>query len=166
MRLGKREQLERAGSIGVGVEKRGLSGGVVVNAGPRDRIVGGGAADCANDVPCGLGALRYARRSEPNSGARPPESEKHHCEEGAERERPAEGLAEEMAAEIRRFLFFEAGRTEIVGVGTAAWQTRLYRKQGGEPRLTRLAEPADLFQPLGNALLEAAAGREIVTPAG
>jgi hypothetical protein len=35
-----------------------------------------------------------------------------------------------MAAEIRRFLFFEAGRTEIVRVGTAEWQTRLYRNQG------------------------------------
>jgi hypothetical protein len=47
MRLGKREKLEHAGLIGVGVEERGLSGGIVVDAGPRDKVVGGGAADRA-----------------------------------------------------------------------------------------------------------------------
>jgi len=51
LRLGKREKLERAGSIGIGVEERGLSGGIAVDAGPRDRVVGGGAADCAHDAP-------------------------------------------------------------------------------------------------------------------
>jgi hypothetical protein len=51
VRLGKREKLERAGAIGIGVEERGLSGGVVIDAGPGDRIVGGGGADRAHDAP-------------------------------------------------------------------------------------------------------------------
>jgi len=70
---------------------------------------------------------RATRRNE--SRRRPPESEEHHRKEGAKQEGPAESLAEKMAAEIRRFLFFEAGRTEIVGVGTARWQNRLYRNR-------------------------------------
>ena len=125
MRLGKREKIEDAGLIGVGVEKRGLSGGIVVDAGPRDRLMGGGAADGADKSPSGHGLLGHARRSETNGRARPPEREEHHCEEGAERQCPAQYLAEKMAAETRRFLFFEAGRTQIVRVGTAEWQTRL-----------------------------------------
>ena len=144
MRLGKREKFERAGLIGVGAEERGLSGGGVVDAGPRDGLVGGGAANGADEVPRGHGAVRHARRSETNRGTRPPESEEHHCEEGAKRQRAAQYLAEKMAAEIRRFLFFEAGRTEIVRVGTSAWQTRLYRNQGGKPGTAIQFQKAEL----------------------
>lgn len=127
--------------------------------------MGGGVGDRANDAPCDHGALRHARRSETNSGARPPESEENHGEEGAERERPAEGLAEKMAAEIRRFLLlFEAGRTEIVRVGTAEWQTRLYRNEALMAAVLCLPEPPDFFQPFLNALFQAAIRGEIIAP--
>ena len=85
MRLGKREKLEGAGSIGVGVEKGGLSGGVVVNAGRRDRLVGGDVADGAGDAPRGRGAVGHARCSETNGGGRPPEREEHQREQGCKR---------------------------------------------------------------------------------
>jgi hypothetical protein len=106
MRLGKREKLKRAGLAGVRVEERVLSGGVVVDAGPRDRLVGGGVADRAN----------------------------------------------------------EAGRTEIVRVGTAEWQTRLYRNEALMAAVLRLPEPPDFFQPFLNALFQAAIRGEIIAP--